>query len=74
MSRKRVVIGAVLVGVVWSTAMAALGQLSAVSALLPSLGLLVQQSLTALTSPEPRPPAGSSQTAAVHSGREEPPR
>ena len=56
----------------WSTVMTVLGQVAAVAALLPSLGLLVQQIVQALTAPDgSRPLAGPGSTAA---GTEEPPR
>ncbi|WP_105974904.1 hypothetical protein [Streptomyces geranii] len=55
MSRKQVWIVAVLVAVLaWSTVMTVLGQLAAVAALLPSLGLLVQQIVAAFTGMETR--------------------
>ncbi|MEU6508481.1 MULTISPECIES: hypothetical protein [Streptomyces] len=61
MSSKKVVTVAVLVTVLaWSTVMAVLGQVAAVATLLPSLGLLVQQIVQALTGPEgSRTPAGT---------------
>jgi len=53
MSSKKVVTVAVLVVVLtWSTVMIVLGQVAAVAALLPSLGLLVQQIVQALTAPD----------------------
>ncbi|MEV6591147.1 hypothetical protein [Streptomyces acidicola] len=57
MSSKKVVTVAVLVAVLtWSTVMTVLGQVAAAAALLPSLGLLVQQIVQALTAPDgPRP-------------------
>lgn len=59
MSSKKVVTVAVLVAVLtWSAVMTALGQVVAAAALLPSLGLLVQQVVQALASPEPLPAAG----------------
>lgn len=65
MDRKQVVTVIVLVTVfAWSAVMAALGQVAAVAALVPSLALLVQQIAKALTGPEtgrtaaPPPPAG----------------
>ncbi|MFE2500155.1 hypothetical protein [Streptomyces scopuliridis] len=76
MSRKQVLTVAVLVAVlVWSTVMTVPGELTAVAALLPSLGLLVQQIVAALhgtetggNAPADTPPA------AVAAGREESPR
>lgn len=60
MSSKKVVTVAVLVTVLtWSTVMTVLGQVAAVAALLPSLGLLVQQIVQALTAPDGRPNDGS---------------
>ncbi|MER6074563.1 hypothetical protein ACFYZB_14000 [Streptomyces sp. NPDC001852] len=53
MSSKRVWTVAVLVTVLtWSTVMTVLGQVAAMATLLPSLGLLVQQMVQALTGPE----------------------
>lgn len=74
MSRKQVMTVAVLVAVLaWSTVMTVFGQLAAVAALLPSLGLLVQQIVSALGGLEPRNPAPSgSSPAAAAAGREEP--
>ncbi|MFI8234907.1 hypothetical protein ACIGDI_39545 [Streptomyces sp. NPDC085900] len=71
MSSKRVVTLAVLAVVfTWSTVMTVLGHGVAAAALLPSLGLLVQQIVQALTAPDgSRPP--TSPTAA---GAQEPPR
>lgn len=73
MSSKKVVTCAVLAGVfAWSTVMTVLGHGVAVAALLPSLGLLVQQIVQALTAPDgSRPPVGSGAGAA---GTGEPPR
>jgi hypothetical protein len=65
MSSKKVVTVAVLVAVLtWSTVMTVLGHVAAVAALLPSLGLLVQQIVQALTAPDtccPAAQAGSGQ-------------
>lgn len=65
MSSKKVVTVAVLVTVLtWSTVMTVLGQVAAVAALLPSLGLLVQQIVQALTAPDgPRTSDGSRPSA-----------
>ncbi|MFF3469062.1 hypothetical protein [Streptomyces sp. NPDC002619] len=73
MSSKKVVTVAVLATVLtWSTVMTVLGHAAAVAALLPSLGLLVQQIVQALTPPDsPRPPAAPGSAAA---GEQEPPR
>ncbi|MEU6549107.1 hypothetical protein ABZ915_02315 [Streptomyces sp. NPDC046915] len=73
MSSKKVVTVAVLVAVLtWSTVMTALGQVAAAAALLPSLGLLVQQIVQALTAPDgSRPPTEPGPTAV---GGQEPPR
>ncbi|MEV5783751.1 hypothetical protein ACGFWD_34445 [Streptomyces sp. NPDC048448] len=55
MPRKQVWIVAVLAAVLaWSTVMTVLGQLAAVAALLPSLGLLVQQIAAAMSGAEAR--------------------
>ncbi|MFF5004925.1 hypothetical protein ACFY3G_19105 [Streptomyces phaeochromogenes] len=55
MPRKQVWIVVVLAAVLaWSTVMTVLGQLAAVAALLPSLGLLVQQTAAAFAGTEPR--------------------
>ncbi|MEU5116646.1 hypothetical protein AB0G64_34735 [Streptomyces longwoodensis] len=66
MSSKKVVTAAVLAAVLtWSTIMIVLGHAAAAAVLLPSLGLLVQQIVQALTAPDgqPRPsdagPAGT---------------
>ncbi len=62
MSSKKVVTVAVLAAVLtWSTVMTVLGHAAAAAALLPSLGLLVQQIVPALTAPDgTRPPTGPS--------------
>ncbi|MET7685620.1 hypothetical protein [Streptomyces sp. NPDC005423] len=71
MTSKQVLTVAVLAAVLaWSTVMAVLGQLAAVAALLPSLGLLIQQIVSALNGTASRPgmpPAGAA-------GSEEPSR
>ncbi|MFI1508164.1 hypothetical protein [Streptomyces sp. NPDC020597] len=71
MSSKKVVTVAVLATVLtWSTVMTVLGHVAAVAAVLPSLGLLVQQLVQALTdggSPLAAPGPGPD-------GAEEPPR
>lgn len=54
----------------WSTVMTVLGQLTAVAALLPSLGLLVQQVMTALRGTDTRPGRRTDPPTAP-SGREE---
>ncbi|WPO76218.1 hypothetical protein [Streptomyces sp. KN37] len=55
MTSKQVLAVAVLAAVlVWSTVMTVLGQLAAVAALLPSLGLLIQQIVSALSGPSAR--------------------
>ncbi|MFI7104245.1 hypothetical protein ACIBK8_33510 [Streptomyces sp. NPDC050161] len=75
MSGKQIWTAAVLVTVfAWSTVMTALGQLTAMAALLPSLGMLVQQIAAALNGTETRRDvaAGRSPAAAVGAaGREE---
>ncbi|MFE9769546.1 hypothetical protein ACFYPC_34345 [Streptomyces sp. NPDC005808] len=71
MPRKQVWILAVLAAVlVWSTVMTVLGQLAAVAALLPSLGLLVQQIAAAFTSAETRR-TGAADTGPAAAGGEE---
>jgi hypothetical protein len=61
MSSKQVMIVIALVAVcAWSAVMALLGQTAAVAALIPSLGLLVQQiaqALSSVPSPPPKQPA-----------------
>ncbi|MFE9679729.1 hypothetical protein ACFYO5_37425 [Streptomyces sp. NPDC006259] len=53
MSSKKVVTAAVLAAVLtWSTIMIVLGHAAAAAVLLPSLGLLVQQIVQALTAPD----------------------
>ncbi|WP_327372417.1 hypothetical protein OG393_00110 [Streptomyces sp. NBC_01216] len=55
MPKKQKWIVAVLATILaWSTVMTVLGQLAAVAALLPSLGLLVQQIVVAFTGTETR--------------------
>ncbi|MEH0420551.1 hypothetical protein [Streptomyces sp. B21-083] len=72
MSRKQVWIVAVLAAVLaWSTVMTVLGQLAAVAALLPSLGLLVQQITAAFTGMETRR-TGAADSAPAAAGPEEP--
>ncbi|MFF3489190.1 hypothetical protein ACFYXC_39020 [Streptomyces sp. NPDC002701] len=71
MNSKQVMIVAVLAAVLtWSTVMTVLGQLAAVAALLPSLGLLIQQIISALGGTAVR----SGTTAASPAGSEEPSR
>ncbi|WP_405933652.1 hypothetical protein [Streptomyces sp. NBC_00827] len=77
MSSKKVVTVAVAATVLtWSTVMTVLGHVAAVAALLPSLGLLVQQLVQALTAPDgSSPPDGSHPPAGpTAAGRQEPPR
>ncbi|MEU3297910.1 hypothetical protein ABZ722_37075 [Streptomyces longwoodensis] len=61
MSSKKVVTAAVLAVVLtWSTIMIVLGHAAAAAVLLPSLGLLIQQIVQALTAPDgPTRPAGA---------------
>ncbi|GAA3372517.1 hypothetical protein GCM10017744_104340 [Streptomyces antimycoticus] len=69
MSRKQVLAVAVLVAVfAWSTVMTVLGQLAAVVTLLPSLGLLVQQIVTALGGMETRRDAAADPSPAATAG------
>ncbi|WP_406117691.1 hypothetical protein [Streptomyces sp. NBC_00989] len=71
MTSKQVMTAAVLAAVLaWSTVMTVLGQLAAVAALLPSLGLLIQQIVAALSGTDSR----SGPTPAAAAGSEEPPR
>lgn len=76
MSSKQVMTVAVLVAVfAWSTVMTVLGQLAAAAALLPSLGLLVQQIVAAFQGTETRHTAATdSAPAAPAAGHEESPR
>ncbi|MDH6630496.1 hypothetical protein M2271_008357 [Streptomyces sp. LBL] len=54
MTSKQVMTVAVLAAVLtWSTMMTLLGQVAAVAALLPSLGLLIQQIVSALSGTDP---------------------
>ncbi|MFF4121792.1 hypothetical protein [Streptomyces sp. NPDC001714] len=84
MTNRQMMTVAVLAAVLaWSTVMTALGQLAAVAALLPSLGLLVQQIGTALgasggtdpgqspTPPAPAPRSSAPRTPAAPAGSEE---
>ncbi|WP_329550471.1 hypothetical protein [Streptomyces sp. NBC_00696] len=69
MTSKQVMTAAVLAAVLaWSTVMTVLGQLAAMAALLPSLGLLIQQIVAALSATDTR----SGTTAATAAGSEEP--
>src|SRR4051812_18493341 len=69
MSSKQVLTAIVLVSVCsWSAVMAALGQLAAVAALVPSLGLLVQQVVHASACAKPESTAAAPAPAA---GRDE---
>ncbi|MDV9169824.1 hypothetical protein R6V09_06695 [Streptomyces sp. W16] len=71
MTGKQVMTVAVLAAVLaWSTVMTVLGQLAAVAALLPSLGLLIQQIVAALGGTDSR----SGPTPAAGAGSEEPSR
>ncbi|GGT00347.1 hypothetical protein GCM10010240_37320 [Streptomyces griseoviridis] len=77
MRSRQVMTVAVLAAVLaWSTVMTVLGQLAAVGALLPSLGLLIQQIVSAFGTPGTRPgtPATAPATATVPAGSEEPTR
>ncbi|MFG3085604.1 hypothetical protein [Streptomyces parvulus] len=70
-SRKVWTVAVLVVVLAWSTAMTVLGHLAAVVALLPSLGLLVQQ----LTAAAHGPGAGTARApAAEPAGQEEPQR
>ncbi|MER6220988.1 hypothetical protein ACWCYL_09925 [Streptomyces sp. 900105755] len=82
MTNRQMMTAAVLAAVlVWSTVMTVLGQLAAVAALLPSLGLLVQQIGAALGGPGgtdpgqgPAAPAPAPRPPAAPAGSEEPSR
>ncbi|TJZ96756.1 hypothetical protein [Actinacidiphila oryziradicis] len=68
MYRKQVLTVIVLVTVFsWSVVMAVLGQVAAIAALVPSLGLLVQQIVKAFASPE----AGRAAAPPPAAGRDE---
>ncbi|MFB6790254.1 hypothetical protein ACFCWT_26735 [Streptomyces olivaceus] len=75
MNSRQVMTVAILAAVLaWSTVMTVLGELAAVAALLPSLGLLIQQIVSALTG-GPGTRAGTAPVAsptAVPAGSEEP--
>jgi hypothetical protein len=73
MSSKQVLTVIVMVAVfAWSTVMTVLGQLAAAAALLPSLGLLVQQIVAALhTTQSPRHTAVDAASTAIAAGPEE---
>ena len=59
----------------WSTVMTVLGQLAAVAALLPSLGLLIQQIVSALSGTSTRTAAAAAGSPAERpAGSEEPSR
>lgn len=76
MTSKQMMAVAVLAAVLlWSTVMTVMGQLAAVAALLPSLGLLVQQIVSALGGPGTRQSATpATESAAVPSELEGPSR
>ncbi|GAA3209179.1 hypothetical protein GCM10020256_06260 [Streptomyces thermocoprophilus] len=57
-NRKMLTIAVLAAILTWSTVMTVLGQVAAVAALLPSLGLLVQQIVQALTAPDGHPAGG----------------
>ncbi|MFJ9351703.1 hypothetical protein [Streptomyces sp. NPDC101237] len=75
-SRQVMTLAVLAVVLAWSAVLVALGQLAAVAALLPSLGLLIQQIITALAG-SARPsalPDGPTAPAAEPTGNEELPR
>ncbi|GHF33493.1 hypothetical protein [Streptomyces fumanus] len=75
MTNRQVMTVAVLAAVLaWSTVMTVLGQLAAVAALLPSLGLLIQQIVSAIGGgPGARPDTAPAASAgAAPAGSEEP--
>jgi ABC-type enterochelin transport system permease subunit len=75
MNSKQVMTVAVLVAVLtWSTVMAVVGQLAAVAALLPSLGLLIQQIISALSGTGPRSGAAAASLGGTPPGSEGPSR
>jgi hypothetical protein len=63
-SQKVVTVAALVTVLMWSTVMAVLGQVAAAAALLPSLGLLLQQIVQALSSPDGPHLAGGRSPAA----------
>jgi hypothetical protein len=80
MTGKQVMTVLVLAAVLaWSTVMTVLGQLAALVALLPTLGLLVQQIVSALSGPDARAgtaapaPAPAPAPTAGPTGSQEPP-
>lgn len=79
MSSKKVVAAVVLAAALtWSTVMTVLGHAAAAAVLLPSLGLLVQQVVQAVTASDGRtrpadvPPSPSEGPAGGHGGQEAP--
>lgn len=73
MTSKQVMTVAVLAAVLtWSTVMTVLGQLAAVAALLPSLGLLIQQIVSALSGTDIRSGTAAASPPAGPAGSEEP--
>ncbi|MCX5336441.1 MULTISPECIES: hypothetical protein [unclassified Streptomyces] len=66
MTGKQVMTVLVLAAVLaWSTVMTVLGQLTALIALLPTLGLLIQQIVSALSGPDTRATTAAAAPAAV---------
>ncbi|NNN37746.1 hypothetical protein HLK59_47010 [Streptomyces sp. S3(2020)] len=66
MTGKQVMTVLVLAAVLaWSTVMTVLGQLTALIALLPTLGLLIQQIVSALCGPDTRATAAAAAPTAV---------
>ncbi|WP_327721682.1 hypothetical protein OG381_44485 [Streptomyces sp. NBC_00490] len=66
MTGKQVMTVLVLAAVLaWSTVMTVLGQLTALIALLPTLGLLVQQIVSAIGGPDPRATTAAAAPTAV---------
>ncbi|MDH6222059.1 hypothetical protein [Streptomyces pseudovenezuelae] len=75
MTGKQVMTVAVLAAVLaWSTVMTVLGQLAAVAALLPSLGLLIQQIVAAYSGTDTRQATAPASPAASAAGSQEPSR
>ncbi|MFJ3229197.1 hypothetical protein ACIPJS_38415 [Streptomyces sp. NPDC086783] len=77
MNSRQVMTVAVLAAVLaWSTVMTVLGQFAAVAALLPSLGLLIQQIVSAFagsgTGARPATTPASASASATPTGSEEP--
>lgn len=74
MTSKQVMIVIVLAAVLtWSTVMTVLGQLAAMVALLPALGLLIQQIVSAFGGPDTRATTAAPVPPAAPATSQEPP-